>query len=57
MSFVSGSNSALSSSNFFFPSSSSISSPSFVVDFNFFQLLHSILINGIHHVQNLQPPM
>merc|ERR1719240_854936 len=36
MSFVRGSNSALSSSNFFFSSSSSISNPSFVVDFNFF---------------------
>merc|ERR1719240_1112832 len=36
MSFVRGSNSALSSSNFFFSSSSSISNPYFVVDFNFF---------------------
>merc|ERR1719447_1255741 len=35
MSFVRGSNSALSSSNFFFSSSSSISRPSLVVDFNF----------------------
>merc|ERR1712066_416467 len=35
MSFVSGSNSALSSSIFFFSPSSSMSKPSFVVDFNF----------------------
>merc|ERR1719206_1030879 len=35
MSFVSGSNSAFISSSFFFSSSSSISRPSFVVDFNF----------------------
>merc|ERR1719407_88078 len=35
MSFVRGSNSAFSSSNFFFSSSSSISRPSFVVLFNF----------------------
>merc|ERR1719277_633264 len=36
MSFVNGSNSALSSSSLFFSSSSSSSKPSFVVDFNFF---------------------
>merc|ERR1711972_258495 len=36
MSFVSGSNSAFNSSIFFFSSSSSISKPSLVVDFNFF---------------------
>merc|ERR1739846_173953 len=36
MSFVRGSNSALSSSSFFFSSSSSISRPSLVVDFSFF---------------------
>merc|ERR1711933_656284 len=35
ISLVSGSNSALHSSSFFFSSSSSISKPSFVVDFNF----------------------
>merc|ERR1711865_1248233 len=35
MSFVRGSNSALSSSSFFFSSSSSMSRPSLVVDFNF----------------------
>merc|ERR1711874_378376 len=35
MSFVRGSNSALSSSIFFFSSSSSMSRPSFVMDFNF----------------------
>merc|ERR1712032_709261 len=36
MSFVRGSNSALSSSSFFFSSSSSMSKPSFVVAFSFF---------------------
>merc|ERR1712086_575218 len=36
MSFVNGSNSAFCSSNFFFSSSSSMSRPSLVVDFNFF---------------------
>merc|ERR1712207_73479 len=35
MSFVKGSNSAFNSSSFFFSSSSSISRPSFVVDFSF----------------------
>merc|ERR1719502_557700 len=35
MSLLSGSNSAFNSSNFFFSSSSSMSKPSFVTDFNF----------------------
>merc|ERR1712110_575524 len=59
MSFVSGSNSALSSSIFFFSSSSSMSRPSFVMDFNFFaveflQLLHGILVDWIYHVQHFK---
>merc|ERR1719188_2981101 len=53
MSFVRGSNSAFNSSIFFFSSSSSMSRPSLVVDFNFFpvkflQLLHRILVDGVH---------
>merc|ERR1712000_212703 len=59
MSLLSGSNSAFSSSSFFFSSSSSMSRPSFVVDFNFFavkllQLLHGVLVDGVHHVQDLK---
>merc|ERR1719399_475923 len=60
MSLVRGSNSALSSSSFFFSSSSSRSRPSFVVLLSFFaiellELLHGILIDGVHHVKNLEP--
>merc|ERR1719232_1867273 len=51
MSFVRGSNSALSSSSFFFSSSSSISKPSFVVDLSFFPV---ILFHWVHHVEHLQ---
>merc|ERR1719164_140960 len=59
MSLVSGSNSALSSSSFFLSSSSSMSRPSFVVDLSFFafellQLLHSILVHRVDHVQDLK---
>merc|ERR1712078_370290 len=58
MSFVRGSNSALSPSNFFFSSSSSISRPSFVVLFllaiKLLELLHGILIHGIYHIENFE---
>merc|ERR1712063_146535 len=57
MSFVRGSNSAFSSSIFFFSSSSSMSKPSFVTDFNFFavellELLYGVLVNWVHHVDD-----
>merc|ERR1712066_25670 len=58
MSFVSGSNSAFNSSSFFFSSSSSTSRPSFVVDLSFavelLQLLHGVLVDGVHHVHHLK---
>merc|ERR1739848_985420 len=58
MSFVNGSNSDFSSSIFFFSSSSSISKPSLVVDLSFsielLQLLNGILIDRVHHIQDLQ---
>merc|ERR1712137_298720 len=59
MSFVRGSNSAFSSSIFFFSSSSSMSKPSFVTDFNFFavellELLYGVFVDGVHHVDDFQ---
>merc|ERR1719436_1290071 len=58
MSLVRGSNSAFISSSFFFSSSSSKSKPSLVVDLSFFpiellELLHTVLIDGVDHVQHL----